>query len=357
MKQKFKILLEKLLEKLHSKQANFVSNSTTKFRRIVSRKYPQWPFLRPLISLCNFIIVRTNGNEFIEFELSNICNARCVFCPYPDMLKTDKKFMHMSRTILEKVKGQLPKFNGSMVSFTPTTGDTLLHPEWDTFMLEVLQLKSIKRATIFTNAIELDEEGRKRLLNLLDKDTEEKLSQLYFSVGGYTREDYKLLYQVDRFDKVMDNLHQLIHDLIQSKKSIGVHIHVKLKSGEKVDIRRAMKMFNPKSYPFVYISHSSHYWSNDGYKRNAILSYYSDEIKDKSKACAYLYKTRFAADGNVWADGCVISEMPGDSSLMLGQIDDEVSVLNSRRTKMIEDWEKNAIIPKPCQGCTLYRNR
>jgi len=265
--------------------------------------------------------------------------------------------MHMSREVLEKVKGQMPKFNGSMVSFTPTTGDTLLHPEWDAFMLEVLQLKSVKRATMFTNAIELDKDGRRRLINVLERDAEEKLSQMYFSIGGYTREDYKQLYQVDRFDKVLDNLHQLIEELILSKRSIGLHIHVKLKSGELVDMEKAMNLFNPQRYPFVYISHSSHYWSNDGYKRNAILSYYSDEVKDKSKACAYLYKTRFAADGNVWADGCVISEMPGDTSLKLGSIEEDVKVLNSRRAKIIEAWEKDAILPKPCQGCTMYRNR
>jgi hypothetical protein len=77
----------------------------------------------------------------------------------------------------------------------------------------------------------------------------------------------------------------------------------------------------------------------------------------KKHACAYLNKTRFAADGGVWADGCVISEMPGDSSLKLGHVDDTLNAIEESRRKIIEDWEHRQIIPKPCQGCTVYRCR
>ncbi len=335
--------------------ADRVSGMATDFRVFFSKRYPKNRWLRPLISACNFIIVRTNGDKFIEFELSNICNARCVFCPYPDMLRTDKKFMHMQKETLHKVKQVLQRKKRMMVSFTPTTGDTLLHPEWDVYMREILELDAINRATMFTNAIELDKDACERLIALIKADTKGKLSQLYFSVGGYDAQTYKALYQVDRFDKVIANIRYLIEQLKLRGLSIGIHVHIKLKTGDTENLSTAEALFNPVSYPFVYYSHSKQYFSNDGYTRNALLQYYPSEEMDTCKACAYLKKTRFAADGGVWADGCVISEMPGDSSLKLGQIDDDFAIIEMRREGIISDWENKGVKPLPCQGCTMYR--
>lgn len=355
MKHRLKILLEILLEKMPSRWADGVSGIATEFRVFLSRHYRKNKWLRPFVSACNFIIVRTNGDKFIEFELSNICNARCVFCPYPDMLRTDKKFMHMQRETLEKVKKVLQTQKNMMVSFTPTTGDTLLHPEWDKYMGEILALKAINRATMFTNAIELESEAQQRLIDVLNSDIAGKMSQLYFSVGGYDAQTYKALYQVDRFDKVVGNIRELLNRLKSENSCVGIHIHIKLKTGDIQDIVKAGQLFNPSGYPFVYYSHSHQYFSNDAYKRNALLQYYPSEAMDTTKACAYLKKTRFAADGGVWADGCVISEMPGDSSLKLGQIDDDFAEIENKRQGIINDWEIKGVKPLPCQGCTMYR--
>lgn len=335
--------------------AEQVSAIFTKIRLQLSKQYPRYSWLRPWLSACNFVIVRTNGDRFIEFELSNICNARCVFCPYPEMLKSDKKFTHMQADTLEKVKQMMESFKGVLVSFTPTTGDTLLHPEWDRYMKEIMTLKSVNRATMFTNAIELDTEACKRLLAVLEADKGGKMSQLYFSVGGYDKETYKALYQVDRFDKVVSNIRRFIEDIHLKGKSIGVHIHIKLTTGAKEDLEKANKLFNPGAYPFVYFSHSHQYFSNDAYKRNVLLDYYPSESTDTSKACAYLKKTRFAADGGVWADGCVISEMPGDHSLRLGNVDSDLKMIEQERTRIIQDWEQKGVKPMPCRGCTMYR--
>ena len=355
MKRRFKILLEVMLQRMPAGWADRVSGMATAFRVYLNKYYPEKLWLRPLISACNFVIVRTNGDNFIEFELSNICNARCVFCPYPDMLKTDKKFMHMHSDTLQKVKQVMQRKKRLLVSFTPTTGDTLLHPEWDLYMRGIMELPSVNRATMFTNAIEMDEAACQRLLSLLAWDTKGKLSQLYFSVGGYDAQTYKALYQVDRFDKVMKNIRYLTTQLKQRGCSIGIHLHFKLKAGDTENISIAESLFNPSGYSFVYYSHSKQYYSNDGYTRNALLQYYPAENMVTTKACAYLKKTRFAADGGVWADGCVISEMPGDSSLKLGIIDDDFMEIEKRRQIIISNWEQKGIKPKPCQGCTVYR--
>ncbi len=357
MKKKIRILVELLLQRLPENLEYRVSLLFNRLKHLLAGPYKRFGLFSSWIRACDFIVVRTNGDRFIEFELTNICNAQCVFCPYPDMLRTDKKFMNMDDDVLAKSISRINQFKPSLISFTPTTGDTLLHPEWDRYISTVLEQKGIAKATIFTNAIKLDPENAGKFVQLLEKDKKGKMSQLYFSFGGLDTETYKSLYKVDRFELVKENINHFLSLLKEKKMSAGIHIHVKLLKGQVFDPLKAQQLLNRHDYPFVYFSHSSFYFSNDGYKRNAIIDYYVDEQPVKTHACAYLNKTRFAADGGIWADGCVISEMPGDSSLKLGSADDPQSVIEDARKKIIDDWEKNQVIPKPCQGCTVYRCR
>jgi len=355
MKQKIKILIELALNCLSEKAKVRISLFFSRLKHIAKKIYQKTGHPVWLLRMSDFVIVRTNGDRFIEFELTNICNAQCVFCPYPDMLRTDKKFMNMSGDILAKSIAKINQFSNALVSFTPTTGDTLLHPEWDIYISKILQQKGIAKATMFTNAIKLDEENAEKFIKVLKADTIGKMSQIYFSVGGLDAGTYKSLYKVDRFDVVKSNINHFLSRLKASQMTAGIHIHVKLLKGQEFDAKLAEQLLNASKYPFVYFSHSSFYFSNDGYKRQAIIDYYPDEVPVKTKACAYLNKTRFAADGGVWADGCVISEMPGDSSLKLGNVDDARETIEAARTLIIQDWEKKQIIPRPCQGCTVYR--
>lgn len=354
---RIKGLFERILVKLSDKRADKLSNLMVRVKGTCFGRFSFNPIVRPLIKVLDFIIVRTNGNRFIEFELSNICNARCVFCPYPDMLRTDKKFMHMSDVTIESIKKVLPRFHGALVSFTPTTGDTLLHPRWDEFIGEIISLDSVGRATMFTNAIELGSEAVDRLIRLVRSEKGRKFNQLYLSLGGYERESYKRLYQVDRFEKVRANLDILMTRLMKEGIPLGIHLHIKLEKGVKPDMERVLDTYNRMKYPYAYVSHSVAYFSNEAYRRNALIDYLKVGNRPTDRACAYLNKTRFAADGGIWADGCVISEMPNDSSLKLGELKDSNEFIESRRNQLISAWETEGILPLPCQGCTMYRPR
>jgi hypothetical protein len=93
----------------------------------------------------------------------------------------------------------------------------------------------------------------------------------------------------------------------------------------------------------------------EGLTRYKEIAYKADTC-DKQDPCSYVRKTRFAADGGIWADGCVVSELPGDSSLKLGTVDDSWEKIESNRKKIIDLWKNQRTIPYPCQKCTMYRN-
>ncbi len=265
--------------------------------------------------------------------------------------------MNMDTQILSASIDKLKLFPNTLISFTPTTGDTLLHPEWDSYIQQTMAPENVKQATFYTNAIVLDHDNCDKLIALIKNDTKGKLSQLFFSVGGLDRNTYKTLYQVDRFDIVIDNIRHLLSLLKANKLCTGIHVHLKLLKDQSADLEQAYRLLNPDNYPFLYITHSAHYESNDGYKRNAVINYVGDVHPEKKRACAYLNKTRFAADGGIWADGCVISEMPGDKSLQLGTIESSSKELEAARKALIHQWEHDGDIPLPCRGCTIYKSR
>ncbi|MCC7298094.1 MAG: radical SAM protein [Bacteroidia bacterium] len=326
-------------------------------KRILSQSHLKNGRWVRMLRLCDFVITRCNGNHFIEYELSNICNAQCVFCPYPDMLRTDKKFMNMPMDVMQKNINKFSHFKSAMLSFTPTTGDTLLHPEWDEYIAMALESKYVHRGTMFTNAIKLDAENRDKFIALLQSKNGHKLSEIYFSTGGPDAATYKALYKVDRYDLVAGNIAAFLKQLKDNRLSMGIHIHIKLPKEQVMAEQLAKDTFNPHGYPFVYFSQSNVYYSNEVYTRNALITYRPDGAKTKAKACAYLQKTRFAADGNIWADGCVISEMPNDSSLLLGDMEMPWSEIEINRTNIIKNWEERQEIPLPCRACTVYSPR
>lgn len=263
----------------------------------------------------------------------------------------------MQASTLESVYAQLDNFPGSLVSFTPTTGDTLLHPEWNQTIGRVLNHPSVSQATFYTNAIELDSDNCEKLIRLIKNDKAGKLSQLFFSVGGIDKDTYETLYQVDRFDRVKNNINQLLALLKTNGLCTGIHIHIKLLKSQTADLNKAMELYNPGDYPFVYLSASAQYESNDGLQRQPSITYTPSPGPLKTKACAYLLKTRFAADGGIWADGCVLSELPGDSTLKLGNSTDTIQTIEKARALIINNWEISGEIPLPCKGCTIYKAR
>jgi wyosine [tRNA(Phe)-imidazoG37] synthetase (radical SAM superfamily) len=312
-------------------------------------------FIHPILRYFNKALVRRFGNKFVEYEVTNICNARCIFCPYPDFLKTDKKFLRMDDDNFDKSMQMLEDLDYSLISFTPTTGDTLLHPNWDKMMARATELKSIEQITLYSNAIIMDENCREKFITLLKEDKQEKIFSLMFSVGGMDRETYKQMFQVDKFDSVVENVNELQKRLKEEGLTVGLCVKLRIPEKHNFDDEQAKSLFNKYNYPFTTIDGSKYFELSDNLKKFETLKYHENKPTPK-KACSYLQKTRVAADGGVWADGCVMSEIPNDESLKLGHVSDHWEGIEDKRKEIISNWENKGEIPSPCQGCTAYRN-
>lgn len=307
-----------------------------------------------LIQTVLHALVRRIGDRYIEFELTNICNARCIFCPYPDFLKTDKKFVRMDFESYDKALSTIEKLDYSLISFTPTTGDTLLHPEWDKMMAKAIQLDKIKQVIFYSNAILLDDTCIEKFIELLKEDKEKKFFSIMFSVGGMDAETYKRIFQVNKFDVVVQNINNFQKRLLEENIVVGVYIKMRIPEEHVVEEVTAKNLFNRHGYPFTTIDDNKYFEVSEHLKTYDELKYTENHTVPK-KACTYLQKTRFAADGGIWADGCVLSELPNDSALRLGTLNDSWDKIEANRAKIVEDWEEKQEIPLPCMGCTIYK--
>jgi len=315
-------------------------------------------FLKPIvkfpIKICDFILARAFGNTFIEFELSSLCNAKCIFCFYPDIEKSDKKLERMTDVNFDKALEKIEQLDYSFISFTPTTGDILTNKVWDEHLFKATELKKIRQITFYSNAILLNESNQVKMIELLKKDKKKKIFALFFSVGGLDRETYDFMFGVDKYDAVVRNINAFLVKLKNEGIVTNVSIEFRLPKDYNLNFTDAMKVFNQVGYSFVNINVLDKFMSNNHLPLFKELEY-MPEGKPTHTACAYLSKTRFSADGGIWADGCVVSEVVDDESLRLGSVDDSIELIEKNRSKIINDWEKDMIIPLPCKGCTFMR--
>ena len=308
-----------------------------------------------MISLCNYVILRKLGNTFVEMELSSVCNSRCIFCSYVKIAGSGKKLQQMAPETYEKVLEKLKLVNYETVSFTPTTGDTLINPDWDGYIRKALALDPLKTILLYTNGILMNKENIEKLIGLLKYDKQRKIFSLLFSLGGFDRETYTFMFGVDKFNQVKENIKTLLSRLQEEKMTLLVNLEFRIPNDYQLDLNKVKKELNTAGYPFLGARVLRKFAGIEGLEKSEKLCY-NEETGEKKKFCSYLRKTRFAADGGVWADGCVVSELPGDTSLKLGTVDDEWHDLEYHRKRIVDEWIHHGRIPAPCRTCTLYRS-
>src|SRR5436190_3525476 len=92
----------------------------------------------------------------LHFELTNLCNANCVFCPYQYQTREVES---MSDKVFDKALADFVRAGGGSVGLTPIVGDALIHPRFLSFVHRLRQEPRIDRIWLTTNGILLDKHG------------------------------------------------------------------------------------------------------------------------------------------------------------------------------------------------------
>jgi MoaA/NifB/PqqE/SkfB family radical SAM enzyme len=150
----------------------------------------------------------------LHLELTNLCNADCVFCPYQFQ---QRKTEFMSDRVFEKALHDLVTIGGGSVGLTPVVGDALIDPH---FLDRVRRLRAeptIDRIWLTTNAILLDKHGIQEVLA-------SGITHMNISTAGFDEAMYVRVYRNKSYRRMRENVLELLRLNAQSSNPIPITI-------------------------------------------------------------------------------------------------------------------------------------
>ena len=283
-------------------------------------------------------------------ELSNICNARCIFCPYPQIEETDKKLQHMSQDRFAASLKKAVELGYSRVAFTPATGELLANKRWAEHIAAALLNEDVKSIYFYSNAILLTDDNIQKIISFPNA---HKIEKFCFSVGGSDAATYHKMFAVDKFEVVKRNINSLCEKLKKAGSSLKINCELRLPKHDKTTKRAAEKTFNQAGYANFYPNIVRVFDPLGGLISEGDLEYLP-EITNKTKPCYRLNDMRFDANGNIWMCGCVVSERPGESSLLIGSLEDTNDYIKQKKQAIFANW-RTGEIPSTCKPCRIYK--
>jgi MoaA/NifB/PqqE/SkfB family radical SAM enzyme len=138
-------------------------------------------------------------------ELTNICNHKCIFCAHDKMHRRQGM---CNKEIMINIIKQAYLAGTREIGFY-LTGEPFLNKELE-YYVEQCKIMGFEYIYITTNGALVTKDRIKRLSEL-------GLSSIKFSINAATRETYKLIHGKDDFDKVINNLNDIL-DLKKEEK-------------------------------------------------------------------------------------------------------------------------------------------
>ncbi|MFZ0760635.1 MAG: radical SAM/SPASM domain-containing protein [Candidatus Sulfotelmatobacter sp.] len=284
----------------------------------------------------------------LHLELTNLCNADCVFCPYQFQ---QRKTEFMSDRVFEKALGDFVRIGGGSVGLTPVVGDALIDPG---FLGRVRRLRAepnIDRIWLTTNAILLDKHGIPEVLA-------SGVTHMNISTAGFDEAMYVRVYRSKSYRRMRENVLELLR--LNSQRSAPIPITLALRPDRPLD--EVMKdadfqeilAFHPQlDFTWAYTS------ANGRIVRDALPPIMKlRTVTSRRESCVNLWNGPIVLpDGTIIACSCVAA-MDAQADLGLGNI---------LQTSLLEIWQGQMLkelrnsfgtdsLNKTCAGCDMYRD-
>jgi MoaA/NifB/PqqE/SkfB family radical SAM enzyme len=286
----------------------------------------------------------------VGIEVSNICNANCVFCAYqyqerPKQFMTDETF----RLALD----QFVELGGGVTSLGSLVGDPLLDPHYLERVRMARARPEVSGVSVTTNVIHLDRVGARDLLSA-------GVTCITVSTTGFDEDMYKRIFRTPQYKRMKANLLELLR--VNHELGRPAHIEVGLRVDRPMEEVLKYPGFDEVLRLADTVSSNSYFDNWSGRIESADLSgtmrIRPDAYKfvKKRLPCAQLWVgSLILVDGTVTACGC--RDLNGDSELVLGNIHETPlrEMLRSEGfAKLQRDW-LGGKLPSICVDCRHYR--
>jgi radical SAM protein with 4Fe4S-binding SPASM domain len=284
----------------------------------------------------------------LHLELTNICNANCIFCPYQHQIRPHQ---YMSDEVFEKALADYVAEDGGSIILTPIVGDFLIDRKCIDRIRRARSFSCIDRIKAITNAILADRYGANSIVT-------SGITHLAFSIAGFDEKMYERVYRSKQYSRVYRN----ILDILEANHKHGcpVAISVGLRPDRPLeevvaypDFREVMK-YNPE-VDFTW----SFTTAGGRIKRTDLPDIMRlRALSPKKEACVNTYNGPIVLpDGNVLACSCVAA-VDAVEDLRIGNLFDGRlgDIWRSDRTRQLrEDFGTEKLNPT-CRKCDMYRN-
>jgi radical SAM protein with 4Fe4S-binding SPASM domain len=282
----------------------------------------------------------------LHVEGTNICNARCVFCAYPQM---QRRKQTMSMGDFTRVVAQYLDMGGHHVSLTPIVGDPFVDKHLFERLDHLMAEERVKGISFYTNAILMTPDKSERLLSYASK------LHVHVSWGGFERETWNTIMGVEKFEAARDAVLALLELKERARSPMRFTLALRCPDSSCAGaLWERMRAYRDRG--LLEVAPMSDYDSWAGAIAPAALQKVGltpRAMPYKRGACELLFtKPVILADGRVNACACRDVE----AELIVGNVNEQpLGAIwgGAAITELIERHERDDY-PDVCQRCTYF---
>ncbi|HEV7670180.1 MAG TPA: radical SAM/SPASM domain-containing protein [Thermoanaerobaculia bacterium] len=318
----------------------------SKVRRVLTRKADALVGrLRPLGPTLEAMAARPYE---LHFELTNLCNANCVFCPYQYQ---ERDVAYMTDEVFDKAVDDFVRAGGGSVGLTPIVGDALIHPKFVALVRRLRARPEIDRIWVTTNAILLDKHGIEEILS-------SGLTSITISTSGFDEPSYRRIYRSTAYARFRKNVQNLV--AANARRAEPLTIVIGLRTDRKLEEVMRDPDFQPILAHRPEIDFTWSFTSAGGrISREELPEGMSlRTVSSRKETCVQLYNGPIVLpDGTVMACSCVAA-MDAVGDLGIGNLRDAdlLDLWRGETTRKLRASFGSDSLNPTCAGCDMYRD-
>jgi radical SAM protein with 4Fe4S-binding SPASM domain len=284
----------------------------------------------------------------LHLELTNLCNADCIFCPYHVQERAHET---MSDRIFDKAVADYVAEGGGSVVLTPIVGDALIDPQVIDRIRRLRALPAIDRIKMTTNAILVDRYGAENVLT-------SGITTMSISIAGFEPQMYERVYRSKQYPRVRKNVMALLET--NAKLGRPVNIIISLRPDRPLDEVMKHKDFQDVLAFDPPLDFTWSFTTAGGRITREMLpaAMRLRTSPRKSEACVNTYNGPMVLpSGDVIACSCVAA-MDAIADLKIGNIVEQPlgDIWRSHQTQALRASFGAPELNRTCAGCDMYRN-
>jgi radical SAM protein with 4Fe4S-binding SPASM domain len=284
----------------------------------------------------------------LHLELTNLCNANCVFCPYQFQEREAKL---MPEEVFRKAVDDFVSCGGGSVGLTPIVGDALIHPGFVARVRYLRSLPAVDRIWVTTNAILLDKHG-------VDEVLTSGLTSITISTSGFDEESYRRIYRSSAYERFRRN----VLALVEANQALPEPLTITI--GLRTDRPLDVVMKDPDFQPILAfqpdVDFTWSFTSAGGRVTREVLpaGMRLRVVSSRRETCVQLYNGPIVLpDGTVMACSCVAA-MDAAADLGIGNVMEEslLEIWRNDRMRHLRASFGTPELNRTCAGCDMYRD-